>query len=402
VRTVTLTERRTAVRRLPWADADDLTHHFRHVVDVTPTFDRGVYRLTARGYVGTFRTANFRWEVRPKLPWDALRWLAGFRTEQSEADRGPGSPGCLADLLAGRLADLMRERAEAGLIHDYAERETEEAAVRGRIDLPRQLRERTPDLFHLITDEFTPDVLWNRLPKSAARHLLDHAGLSVEARGRLSNVLSDYAAVSDRVPMADELDRLRYDARTEPYRPLIDFSRLVLGHGGPPIPAGGSALLVNLEHLFQYHVGQLLSRSGTMRPGWSVERQAAVALSPAGSVAEPLTLRPDLLVRDPAGRPVAVWDAKWKPLGRRGPEPGDVHQVLAYASALGLQTAGLVYPGRRFAVASYSAPGSAVTLRVVRLRLLGPSERRERSADRFGRLVFRHRCQPVGRRTDAP
>ena len=61
MRTITLTERRSAVRRLPRADADDLARHFRHVVDVTPTFDRGVYRLTARGYVGTFRTANVRW-----------------------------------------------------------------------------------------------------------------------------------------------------------------------------------------------------------------------------------------------------------------------------------------------------------------------------------------------------
>ena len=178
VRTVVLTERRSAVRRLPRADVDDLARHFRHVVDVTPTFDRGVYRLTARGYVGSFRTANVRWEVRPKLPWESLRWLTGDRSAPGGlvAD-DPGSVGGLADLLAGRLADLIRERAEAGLLRDYAECQTREPTVRGRIDLPRQLRDAgTPSLFHLVADEFTPDVVWNRLPKAAARRLLDHAG----------------------------------------------------------------------------------------------------------------------------------------------------------------------------------------------------------------------------------
>lgn len=388
-RTVVLTERRAAVRRLPRTDVDDLARHFRHAVDVAPTFDRGVYRLTARGYVGTFRTATVRWLVRPKLPWDALRWLAG-----QEATAGAGEPsaaewpGRLADLLAVRLADLLRERAAAGLLRDYAEREADGAAVRGRIDLPRQLRDRgrTPGLFRLVADEFTADVGWNRLPKAAARRLLDLPGLSAEARARLADAAAPLAAVANAAPPAAELDRLRFDARTEPYRPLVAFSRLVLGHDEP---SGGSSLLVNLEHLFQSHVGELLARPGALRAGWTVEPQAEVALSPAGPALPPLALRPDLLARDPDGRPASVWDVKWKPLAPAGPDPADVRQVLGYAAALGLRAAGLVYPGRRSTVREYAAPGSPVTLRVVRLRLVGPAGQRERSAARLTRLVCR-------------
>jgi 5-methylcytosine-specific restriction endonuclease McrBC regulatory subunit McrC len=369
-----------------------LARHFCHVVDVAPTFARGVYRLTARGYVGTFRTANVRWLVRPKLPWDALRWLTGVGPAAGAGEPSAAEwPGRLADLLAVRLADLLRERSGAGLMCDYAEREADGTAVRGRIDLPRQLRDlgRSPGLFRLVSDEFTADVTWNRLPKAAARRLLDQPGLSAEARAALADAAAPLAAVADTTPPATELDRLRYDTRTGPYRPLVEFSRLVLGHRGPPGGPAGSALLVNLEHLFQSHVGDRLARPGALPAGWSIEPQAVVVLSSADPALAPLALRPDLFAREPDGRPVSVWDVKWKPLTAAGPDPTDVHQVLGYAAALGVRAAGLVYPGRRSAAREYSAAGSPVVLRVVRLRLAGPPAARERSEARLARLVCR-------------
>jgi 5-methylcytosine-specific restriction enzyme subunit McrC len=386
VRSVVLTERRTVVRRLRRSDVDDLVRHFRHVVEVTPTLGRGRYRLTARGYVGRFRTANATWQIRPKLPWESIPWLAGLHTSPS----GPtvGDADTLADILASRLAELIRERAEAGLLRDYSERQTTEAAVRGRIDLPRQLRDaaRAPGLFHLVADEFTPDVVWNRLPKAAACRLLEQPALGPEARAKLTTAADALEGVSAAVPSAAELERLRYDPRTEPYRPLVEFCRHVLGLADQPAGASGASFLINLEHLFQSHVSRLL----TPVPGWAIASQPAVVLSGCGK-AVPLELRPDLVVHDPQGRPASVWDVKWKALAAAGPHPADVHQILGYAAALGLRNCGLVYPGRRSAVETYTASGSGVSLRVVRLRLVGPLELRERSAARLARLVARVR-----------
>jgi hypothetical protein len=156
----------------------------------------------------------------------------------------------------------------------------------------------------------------------------------------------------------------------------------VLEQFGTPA-ATGSAFLVNLEHLFQYHVGERLARPGVLRPGWGVTPQAELHLLADGAPA--VTLRPDLLVRDAVGRPRSVWDVKWKSPAH-GPLPADVHQVLGYAAALGVPDAGLIYPGRRFAATAYRTPGG-VRLRVVRLRLTGPLERRERAVARLARLL---------------
>jgi hypothetical protein len=100
MKTIPLTERRAVTRRLPRADLDDLLRHLRRVIEVTPTFRRGVYRLAARGYVGTFRTTNLLWEIQPKLPWSALRWMTSGPSMKPGDHSGANRGTTLANLLA--------------------------------------------------------------------------------------------------------------------------------------------------------------------------------------------------------------------------------------------------------------------------------------------------------------
>ena len=232
-RTILLTERRAAVRRVPRADAADLAARFGHAVEVLPLAGRGRYRLTARGYIGWFHTPAVRWVLRPKLPWADLAALAG-----AEVPGGGGNPGELpaafVGLVSGRLAALMLARADAGLVRGYDEREVVSPTVRGRI-LFAQLG-RQPPLpglgLPVAADEFTPDVAWNRIPLAAARRLLAAPGLPADARlalGRAADAFSgvgttaptpaDFAAVADPTP------------RTDGYAPLLAWARLVSRHG---------------------------------------------------------------------------------------------------------------------------------------------------------------------------
>jgi len=383
VNTIFLTERRTVTRRIPRTDLDDLLRHYRRVIEVTPTFTRSVYRLAARGYVGTFRTTNLRWEIQPKLPWSALRWLASGPSMTPGIDSGPAWGAPLANLMADRLAELLRERTTAGLHLDYVEQHTEDATVRGRIDLPQQLRDgvRAGTRFHLVNFEFTTDVLLNRIPKAAARRLLAVPGLTHEVRQRLTTALTPFDGVSDLEPVTIDFANLRFDARTEAYRPLIRFAQLVLGQSPRP---GEESFLINLEHLFQIHVAEVLT--DMMPTGWIVEPQAPILLAPDSPRLESLTLRPDLVVRD-SHAPRSVWDAKWKTLTASGPHPDDVHQLLGYAAAIGVKTAGLIYPGRKFFATVYRPSGSEVALHVVRLRLVGSGAECERAAKRLAHLI---------------
>jgi hypothetical protein len=389
-RTLRLIERRSVVRRLPRADVADLLTRFRHVVEVVPDLTPGRYRLTARGWVGSFRTANRAWEVRPKVGWDRLDFLSA--TPKSPGGSVAGSvidgPNGLLSFLAERLARFMADRAAVGLVRGYAERSERSATVRGRIDLPELARTpfAPPDQLPVVVDDFTADVPWNRLPLAVARTMLARPGLSAAARGALTAAAESFVGVSDQSPASLDLPD---DARLGQYRELFDWCRLVLVAPGP-VGGDGQAFLVNLEHLFQTHVTNLLGSSPQISRGWSVRAQRPVRIASVDGRSD-LELIPDIVIHDPGGTPVGVWDIKWKPVLSAGPDPADVQQVFGYAAAIGARIAGLIYPGRRFTARRYDAPGGQVQLHVVTVRTTRHPERAADPGRRLARLVFRRR-----------
>ena len=78
-RTITLTERRTRAVKLPRTEAHFLLAHARNLIDVVPAFERGVYRLTPRGYVGFIDGPAARYAIGPKIPWPNVEMLLGLK-----------------------------------------------------------------------------------------------------------------------------------------------------------------------------------------------------------------------------------------------------------------------------------------------------------------------------------
>jgi hypothetical protein len=350
---LTLTERRTVVRALPRAVAAELADRFPHAVEVTPTFDRRRYTLVAKGYVGFVTAGGWTIEFRPKWSWERVRCL--FLPPLAPGGEGLGVRGALLDLFARRLAELMLARADAGLLHDYVEAESTNSHIRGRIDLPKQMRSgwRQPGLFDQIVDEFTPDVIWNQIPKAAAVRLLGVPGLSETTRDALSRAVAAFAGVGDTPVSEDERGRLAFDARTEPYRELVGWCDLL----------DADAVLVSLERAFEGYVTRLFRTA----VGEDLRVQESIRLAT-------VHLTPDVtVVCDDT--PVSVWDAKWK---RPEPTADDLHQVIAYAALLGVTHCGLVYPGRRFRLDTLRTHTSPVAVHLLRLPLTDDRVNRER------------------------
>jgi 5-methylcytosine-specific restriction enzyme subunit McrC len=390
---LTLTERRAVVRKLPRAVAAELAGRLPHAVEVVPTFARRRYRLTARGYVGWVRLGDVTVTFRPKRPWAEVRALFQVNPGGHAGGEKRTTPGMTAGvhqesgllaLLAHRLATLMLARSAAGLLRGYVERELTDSRLRGRIDLHRQLQKsiQQPTLFDQIADEWTPDIPWNRLPKAAALRLLAEPGLGGPEREVLERAVAAFAEVGDTPVSAAERAGMAFDARTEPYRELIGWCDLI----------GTDDVLVSLERAFEGYATSLFREA----LGEAVRQQQTIQLVGAPLVGAhssrghppgvPPQLTPDLTVFG-GSTPTSVWDAKWK---RPDPTAPDVHQALAYAAALGVRTCGLVYPGRRWRVATLRA-ASGVALHLLRLPLTDDPVRR-------GRVVRRVRevCVNIG------
>ena len=199
------------------------------------------------------------------------------------------------------------------------------------------------------------------MPKAAAAALL-RCDLPADVRDALTQVALALADVTAVTPSSIRWGGFRLDARTAHYRPVLDTSRAVLRG----LDAGDTSAtrLFNLAAIFEAELTARLA-------GDRVEPQSSIALASDGGGR---TMRPDFVVRGPGGEPDAVWDAKWKTLGRGGPADDDLHQVLAYAAALGVRECGLIYPGRRSTSRVWATP-SGLAVHAVTLPVTGDPRR---------------------------
>lgn len=384
MRTLLLREREPRECRLRRDEVDFLLARHRGHVEVVPTRERGRYRLTPLGHVGTILTPSCRLVIRPKIPLANLFFLLGpsaplpFLGERVDGAAAPE----LLDLLGLRLAQLLAERVAAGLHRGYAERSTTGPYLQGRLDVPQQQRT-TParkETIPSVWEEFTADVPCNQVPRAVAERVLLSPFVSDPVRAALRTALVGYAGIGPTPLDANALARAAPDRRTEAYRPLYDLCCLLAdGLASPEAagPATGPAFLLDMERLFEGHVIRHL------RAAFAEDSSVEVGAQVTWTVARPgLTMRPDVVLSR-AGRPRVVLDMKWKEIEDTAPPTDDVYQVLAYAAALGAPHAALVYPGRRDRSVTYRLAETPRTLTVRTSRVVGRRDRLERGVQRL-------------------
>jgi 5-methylcytosine-specific restriction enzyme subunit McrC len=401
-RTYTLTERVAGECRLTAADVEFLLAGHRTHLRLAPTGRRGRYRLTPTGHVGTIVGPDCRLVIRPKIPVKNLFHLLDPTGPLPVAeDRAATVTGTEAlDFLAGRLARLLAERVVAGLHRAYSERCEAGPFLQGRLDLAAHLRERNgrKDRFHCRYEDFTADVPCNQVPKAAAELVLRSPLLADGVRAALRQALAAFAEVGSVVLGPESFRDARPDRLTEAYRPLLELSRLLAESLSPGEAAGAvpcPAFLLDLERVFEQYVTRGLVEGGAEGGHYAVSAQPLFrANRPVAGQAD-LLMRPDVTI-DHDGRPVVVVDVKWKRQPASALVRPDLHQVLAYATALGARRAVLVYPGRRDCRWIYSLARAPVEVEVRTLRVVGSRDACVRSLRRLIRAV-RRGCRALDR-----
>lgn len=371
-RAIPLTERRTRPARLPRDEAVFLMAHARHVIDVAPTAERGVFKLTPRGFVGFIDGPTVRYTIGPKIPWPNLCLLLGLAPEsETEAAGDAVEPDArLLAVLATAFAERLEAVTRAGLVAGYGERPAVSPFLRGKLRTADQMRDAAgrafPGHFHIDEPVFDLQTPWNRVPKATAAALL-RADLPRAARQRVEAAAVPLAVLPDEPATELDFAAARAEPRAAGYAPLLDVCELVLN--GPraanPVPAGAGAFLIDLGAAFERYLAGALAGALEPRAGWRV---VAHPRYPVG----PTELIPDLVVeRD--GAPWAVLDAKWK-TARPVPDADDLHQILAYATVTGAGRVGLVYPGSTADRAHFATPDRRARASVYRVRVVGSAD----------------------------
>ena len=315
---------------------------------IDPSDQEATYHLTPGATVGAIEIDNLSVLIEPKIGIPQLLSLAcyamgNFKPQDVDFDFGENE--ALPDILALSLAAASRRAFRRGLLHGYRTEEEALYGIRGRIRFDDQLRRRFGVAIPVEVryDDFTDDILANRLVKAAIERLSRMRLRSPEARRQLGWVSGILSRISLIEFPPDQIPEITFDRLNEHYRGVVALARLLLRHSAFQSSRGkirASGFLVDMNKLFQEFVTRALREAlkvseGTFR---SDSGLPGIALDEAGRV----KLKPDLSWWE-SGTCMFVGDAKYKRISDERVPNADLYQLLAYATALNLPGGLLIY-----------------------------------------------------------
>ena len=348
----------------------------------------GEYHLTPGSTVGAVEIGGLSVSIRPKLDVARVLFLAGYAMEAFEVRERFDfrSETTLVEALAPALAAAARRAFAGGLLRGYRVEEEALLTVRGRIRVDDQIRRRfgVAVPVEVRYDEFTDDVIANRLVKAAAVRLARMRLRSPRSRADLRWIGARLENVSLVEYPAAAVPEVTFDRLNEHYREAVALARLVLRHWSFETGRGNlraAGFLMDMNRVFQDFVTRALREA--LQVSARVLRsddRARVYLDEAGRV----RLKPDLSWWD-RGECTFVGDAKYKRADDGVPN-ADLYQLLAYATALDLPGGMLIYAQGEAEPAVHTVRHVGKRLEIHALDLSGP---RDELLARVGNLARR-------------
>ena len=258
------------------AERDALSAALPSVTIEPATGMEGHYYLTAGSTVGAIEIGDLSVLIQPKIGIPQLLSLAcyaiGAYRQQDDRLFDFGERVTLPDALALALGNAARRAFTRGLLHGYRAKEEALQTVRGRIRFADQVRSRygiAPPI-EVRYNEFTDDILENRLVKAAAHKIGRLFLRSPHARRGLGWIAG----------MLDNVSYVEFWPRSVPpvtpsrindhYSDVIALSRLILRHGAFESERGeirASGFLMDMNVVFQEFVTTALTEQLRDAPG---------------------------------------------------------------------------------------------------------------------------------------
>jgi hypothetical protein len=222
---------------------------------------------------------------------------------------------------------------------EYRKKLTNDRVFKGRLDVLRQIRENIADQskFCCTHSPLTVDTTINQTIRCVFRLTQNH-----RAGGRILNDIAGYDerlgafGVKSRDVRPDEIDRIRYTRMSEGYRPLMQVGKAIIrrfGASRSDSVLGESSFFIDVAEIWENYLEAILTRH--LPPTYRV-------INPNNTggqwlfVGQRREIRPDLIIENEAGIPVAVLDAKFKSYttvgkyARDGVSREDLFQMATY------------------------------------------------------------------------
>jgi 5-methylcytosine-specific restriction enzyme subunit McrC len=350
--------------------------------------------LSGRGWtinpgstVGVIRLpSGLQIEIRPKVPMRNLLWmlatveeLRGIDFQRLEDVVDLDEFDQILEIIAEAFAGMVERRLDLGLYRNYVEEEENLPTVRGRILVAQDVH-RNAVLRHRTFCRYTTyswDLPENQVIRQVAR-LLSGWGFSPRLTGRFVALDHQMDEVSPSRLTATDVSRFTYNRQSQDYQPIHRYCRFFLDGASLNEEAGEEefdGFLWDMNSLFEAFVSATLAQR--FRPPLRLSDQVRTHLDDARTV----SIRPDLVLSR-GGIHVVVGDTKYKRLDDAEHKHADLYQMLAYCTALGVDTGVLIYPRHNADIAtSIAVRNSPMRLREATIDLRGSIPQIEHELD---------------------
>ncbi len=328
------------VTGLDRAVVDALLDHENRPVEVTP--ERGnAWTLRATSKVGVIRVGDVDLRIQPKVGIENMLRLmdeevAGERWFDDHTDAAVDDDLLVATIR--RFAHHVSAALNQGLRRDYRSHEDHLVSPRGRIDFPAQFARPLVTPLACRFDEYTADIELNRLLRHALLRSLAVSGLPVVTRRELMRAAGAFDDTHGPPPGPHWFPSWKPNRLERHWVRAARLADVILRQlsSGTDVGAGRTqTFLIDMNVLFEQYVTRKL---GERLPSPFVLRaQHEDRLDVQGRV----VIKPDIVIfRD--NQPVLALDCKYKLSDGRARHE-DYYQALAYATALNLDDAALIY-----------------------------------------------------------
>ena len=359
---------------------------------------RDDYILTPSSTIGALEIDDLSVRIEPKLPIGRVLYLASqalnavdFRAESFDFADAP-TP---LEVVVPAFISAAQRAFSRGLLHGYRSKDETLNTVRGRINFAEQVRRRydVPLPVEMRYDDFTDDILANRLVRAAAGRLGRLRINDPRWRHNLGRIEATLGNVEWVDFPSSDVPTVGFDRLNSHYREVVELSRLILCHTALDQPRGevrAAGFLMDMNTVFQEFLTRALRRSlrlseRTFRGDDS--RGSTIYLDRGRDV----TLKPDFTWWED-DMCVFAGDAKYKSAEHEPVRNADLYQALAYATALDLPATLLVYAEGRGA--AYEVHHAAKRLEVATVQLDGSIGELESSVDRVASRILCLRSDP--------
>lgn len=308
-------------------------------IDVRYT-QKGTPRISTSSYIGVAALpSGRRLNVTPKQTVSRLLTLLQYALDVSSTTVDEETEFTNAETFIDAFGALftakLRQLLTRGIRRDYTRIESVETAVRGRLDVQRQLQRPTPvpTDFAVEYDTLTTDITANQAILAATQVLtrLVEGDTLAAALSRQATQLRQTVQPAHVTPL--EIEAIETTRLNAHYTDLLELSKLVLQRRFyEDLTAGAVAsfgLFINMNTVYEAVVERAVRvGAATIDANWTVEGQGSLRALIDGPHA--VGMQPDAVVLDEKGCVIAVADAKWK-IG--GDSSGDVYQLTSYMLA---------------------------------------------------------------------